>query len=170
LVREGFDCVLRVGVLVDSSYVAHPLGHYRMINCASASYVSRFGLPRQLDELAHHHLIHYVSTLGSRDSGFEYVDPDKGNSVKYVAMSGALTVNNSDAYLVACLAGLGVIQVPEPSVRALLDSGQLAEVMPEFRAASMPVSLIYANRRHRPRRVQVFMTWLEAIMRDRLMA
>jgi len=32
----------------------------------------------------------------------------------------------------------------------------------------MPVSLIYANRRHQPRRVQVFMNWLESLMRPRL--
>jgi DNA-binding transcriptional LysR family regulator len=170
LVREGFDCVLRVGVLTDSSYVARPLGHYRMINCASSSYISRFGLPEHPDELVHHRLIYYVSTLGSRDSGFEYSDIDKSDRVKYLAMPGAITVNSSDAYLGACLAGLGIIQVPEPSVRALLDSGRLAELLPEYRAAPMPVSLIYANRRHRPRRVEVFMGWLEEIMRDRLMA
>ncbi|MBI1173935.1 MAG: LysR family transcriptional regulator [Sideroxydans sp.] len=168
LVREGFDCVLRVGALGDSRYIARPLGHYRMVSCASPAYVSRFGQPQQLDELSGHRLIHYVSTLGTRDTGFEYVDPADPASVQHVAMPGALTVNNSDAYLGACLAGIGIIQVPEISVRAALDSGQLVEVMPQFRAAPMPVSLIYANRRHLPRRVQVFMNWFEAIMRPRL--
>jgi DNA-binding transcriptional LysR family regulator len=83
-------------------------------------------------------------------------------------MPGALTVNNSDAYYAACLAGLGIIQVPEAGVRLALDSGQLVELMPQYRAAPMPVSLIYANRRHQPRRVQVFMNWLESLMRPRL--
>jgi len=40
--------------------------------------------------------------------------------------------------------------------------------MPNYRAAPMPVSLVYANRRHQPRRVQVFMNWLDAIMKPRL--
>jgi DNA-binding transcriptional LysR family regulator len=35
LIREGYDCVLRAGVLLDSSLVARPLGSYRMVNCAS---------------------------------------------------------------------------------------------------------------------------------------
>jgi DNA-binding transcriptional LysR family regulator len=168
LIREGFDCVLRVGVLGDSNHIARPLGYYRMVNCASPGYVSHFGLPQHPDELAGHRLIHYVLTLGARDSGFEYLDPDDASSVKYIAMNGALTVNNSDAYFGACLAGLGIIQVPEPGVRAALDSGQLVELMPQYRAAPMPVSLVYANRRHQPRRVQVFMNWLDAIMRPRL--
>ena len=166
LVREGFDCVLRVGALGDSSHIARPLGHYRMVNCASPDYVSRFGSPRHLDELAGHRLIHYVSNLGARDSGFEYMDPDDAGKVKFLPMQGALTVNNSDAYYGACLAGLGIIQVPEAGVRPALDSGQLVEVMPRYRAAPMPVSLIYANRRHQPRRVQVFVNWLEEIMRQ----
>ncbi len=165
LIREGFDCVLRVGELDNSNHIARPLGCYRMVNCASPGYVSRFGFPRHPDELAGHRLIHYVSTLGARDSGFEYLDPDNASSVKYIAMEGALTVNNSDAYLGACLAGLGIIQVPEYGVRAALDSGQLVELMSQYRAAPMPVSLIYANRRHQPRRVRVFMDWLDAIMR-----
>jgi DNA-binding transcriptional LysR family regulator len=168
LIREGFDCVLRIGVLGDSSHIARPLGGYRMVNCASPGYVSHFGFPQHLDELAGHRLIHYVSTFGARDSGFEYLDPDNAGSVKYIAMKGALTVNSSDAYLGACLAGLGIIQVPEDGVRAVLDSGQLVELMPQYRAAPMPVSLVYANRRHQPRRVQVFMNWLDAIMRPRL--
>lgn len=168
LIREGFDCVLRVGELDDSNHIARPLGYYRMVNCASPGYVSRFGLPRHPDELAGHRLIHYVSTLGARDSGFEYLEPDNASSIKYIAMEGALTVNNSDAYLGACLAGLGIIQVPEYGVRAALDSGQLVELMPQYRAAPMPVSLIYANRRHQPRRVRVFMDWLDAIMRPGL--
>jgi DNA-binding transcriptional LysR family regulator len=139
-----------------------------MVNCASPDYVAHFGSAKHPDELAGHRLIHYVSTLGVRDAGFEYVDPDNGNSVKYIAMNGTLTVNNSDAYLSACLAGLGIIQVPEAGVRAALDIGQLVELMPRYRAASMPVSLVYANRRHQPRRVQVFMNWMDAIMRPRL--
>ena len=169
LIREGFDCVLRVGILGDSSHIARPLGYYRMINCASPDYVERFGQPDHPDELSSHRLIHYVSTLGTHDSGFEYVDPEDHRNVKHVEMPGALTVNNSDAYMGACLAGLGIIQVPHTGALAPLESGRLIELMPRYRAAPMPVSLIYANRRHQPRRVQVFMNWLEAIVRPRLM-
>ena len=170
LIREGFDCVLRVGALGDSNLIARPLGFYRMVNCASPAYIAQFGLPQHPDDLADHRLIHYVMNLGARDVGFEYRSPDKAGDVVYVPMVGALTVNNSDAYYGACLAGLGIIQVPEVGVRAALDRGELVELMPDYRAAPMPVSLVYANRRHQPRRVQVFMNWLDEIMRPRLIA
>lgn len=65
-----------------------------MVNCASPAYIARFGMPRHPEDLGGHRLIHYVSTLGTRDPGFEYLGPDAAGSVRYVAMKGALTVNN----------------------------------------------------------------------------
>lgn len=158
LVREGFDCVLRVGALGDSNLIARPLGCYRIVNCASPGYLRRHGTPRSLDDLSRHQLIHYVSTLGARSPGFEY--PDGKGGYASLAMPGALTVNNSEAYQAACLAGLGLIQAPMAGLRPLLDSGQLVEVLPQCRAEPMPVSLLYANRRNLPKRVQEFMAWM----------
>lgn len=165
LVREGFDCVLRVGVLGDSRHVARLLGHYRMLNCASPAYVAAYGMPMDLADLARHRLVHYVSKLGGRDAGFEFVQRGQARSI---TMPGALTVNNSDAYTAACLAGLGIIQAPEVGMLPHIERGALVEVLPDLRAASMPVSLVYANRRQQPRRVRVFMGWLEGLMRPRL--
>ena len=161
LVREGFDCVLRVGALVDSGLVARPLGQMRQINCASPAYLKRHGTPKTLSDLSTHRLIHYVPTLGGKSSGWEY--PHEGRN-RSLAMSGVLTVNSTEAYRAACLAGLGLIQVPAAGVASLIDEGFLVEVMPQHCAPSLPVSLMYANRRNLPQRVQVFMAWLAQIL------
>jgi DNA-binding transcriptional LysR family regulator len=171
LVREGFDCVLRVGALADSSLIARPLGHYRLINCASPGYLAQYGTPRVLADLATHRLVHYVTTLGARSPGFEYIDPAiDGKSARACSlpMTGALTVNDSMSYLGACLAGLGIIQLPASGVQPYLESGQLVEILADFRPAALPVTLVYPNRRQMPRRVQAFMSWLEELMRERL--
>ncbi|MEZ5474664.1 MAG: LysR substrate-binding domain-containing protein [Steroidobacteraceae bacterium] len=63
---------------------------------------------------------------------------------------------------------MGLIQVLHFDVQHLLDRGELVEVMPEFRAASMPVSLIYPHRRQRSRRLNAFIEWLAALMRPHL--
>ncbi|MDB6062675.1 MAG: LysR family transcriptional regulator [Verrucomicrobiaceae bacterium] len=172
VVREGFDCVLRVGELTDSSLIARPLGFYRQINCASPAYLAEFGVPQTLDDLAHHHLIHYASTLGSKPLGFEYVVRDPSHrdfgATRFLPMSGSLTVNNSESYQAACLAGLGIIQAPDTGALALIERGLLQEVLPDYRPPSMPVSLLYASRRQLPKRVQVFMNWLAELMRPYL--
>lgn len=157
LVREGFDCVLRVGTLAESGLVARPLGQLRQINCASPAYLARHGRPKALADLAAHRLIHYVPNLGGKPAGWEYVDEGR---VRCVAMAGTVTVNGTEAYRAACLAGLGLIQAPAAGLAPLLEQGLLVEVMRNFRPAALPVSLVYANRRNLPQRVQVFMAWV----------
>ncbi len=165
IVREGFDCVLRVGMLGDSSLIARPLGRFKMINCASPAYLARYGVPMQIDQLARHRVVHYVPSLGAKPAGWEYHD---GDACRTMPMAGTITVNNADAYQAACLAGLGLIQAPQPGVQHLIEAGRLVEVLPQHQAEPMPVSLLYANRRHLPRRVQVFMAWMAQIMAPHL--
>ena len=161
VVGEGFDCVVRVGTLEDSSLVARPLGKLRIINCASPAYLERHGTPRELGDLASHHMIHYVSTLGQRPPGFEYME---GAACRYVPMRGVFTVNSVEAYEAGCLAGLGMIQSPSTGMVEWLKKGSLVEVLPQYHAEPMPVSLVYAQRRNISVRVQVFMDWLAQVI------
>jgi DNA-binding transcriptional LysR family regulator len=161
VVGEGFDCVMRVGNLEDSSLIVRTLGMFGIVNCASPAYVEEYGLPQSLDDLVNHKLIHYVSTLGQRPPGFEYLE---GSVCRYVPMSGLFTVNSVEAYQDGCLAGLGIIQAPRLGLSHLIEEGRLVEVLPQYRAEPMPVSLLYAQRRNLSTRVQVFMDWLKTIM------
>jgi DNA-binding transcriptional LysR family regulator len=161
-VQEGFDCVLRAGAPRDPQLIARPLGYLSFINCASADYLRRRGTPQTLGDLAKHDLIHYVTTLGTKSLGFEY--PESGR-YHQLPMSGPVMVNNSDAYNAACLAGLGLIQVPEIGVKEHLARGELVEVLPQYRPEPMSVALLYAHRRNLPKRVRVFMEWISEILR-----
>ena len=167
VIREGFDCVVRVGSLGDSRLVARSLGAYQVVNCASPEYLRQYGVPTTLDDLAAHRLIHYVSTLGARSMGFEYPD---GETYHHLPMQGVVTVNNADAYEHACLVGLGIIQSPYAGLREHLDSGRLVEILPQYRPEPMPVSIVYAHRRNLPRRVRVFMDWIEQVLSPHLVA
>lgn len=157
VVREGFDCILRVGFLESSSLVARPLGHFRMLNCASPDYLARFGVPATLGDLDRHRLVDYAPALGGRPALFEYQD---GAATRSREMAAALSVNNTDAYQAACLAGLGIVQVPQAGVGDLVVQGRLVEILGDWRAPPMPVTLLYASRRHLSKRAQRFMQWL----------
>jgi DNA-binding transcriptional LysR family regulator len=58
--------------------------------------------------------VHYALNLGARPQGFE-VCLDKQTT--WVKTGGILTVNSTETYHAACLAGLGIIQVPRVGVR-----------------------------------------------------
>lgn len=162
VIREGFDCVVRIGQLQDSGLMSRTLGHLPMINCASPDYLMRFGMPLRLEDLSQHAMVHYSQQLGSAHSGFEFFD---GQRSHFIQTGGALTVNSTPAYRHACLAGLGIIQVQRHGVQALLENQRLVEVLPHFCARPMPLSLLWPHRRNLAQRVRVFMEWLTQAMK-----
>ena len=163
LVREGFDCLIRVGHLQDSTLVARPIGEMHQLNAASPAYLAAHGTPRDLDDLRQGHcLVRYAVGGHHRPAVFEYLDAQ--GKTQALTLPHSLTVNSADAYQAGCLAGLGIIQAPESGLRPLMESGRLVEILPEWRAPSMPVNFLYASRRHLPRRVQVFMDWATEIL------
>jgi DNA-binding transcriptional LysR family regulator len=164
LVREGYDCVVRAGALVESGLVARRVGEVELVNCASPAYLRRHGRPKVLGDLERHRMVHYVSTLGAKPDGWEY---QEDGAWKERPMRGQVTVNNAEAYVAAAVAGLGLIQTPRSSLDEELRSGRLVEVLPSLRARPMPVSILYPHRRQLSRRVRVFMDWLEALLRQR---
>lgn len=161
LVREGFDCVISIGQLKDSGLVARSLGQLSMINCASPGYLQRYGTPDHPDQLTHHAMVNYDHTLRSRGNEFEYLE---GKELKRAKSGGAVTVNSTETYTVACLSGLGIIQAPRIGMQPYLASGQLVPILVPFLPPPMPVSLVYPHRRHLSRRVKIFMDWLAEIM------
>lgn len=165
VVREGFDCVIRVGPVAEPGLVARPLGHVRVATCASPAYLARMGTPHSLEDLARHELVHYVSTLGTRSQGFETLE---GGEPRHHPMAGRVTVNSAEAYLGACAAGLGLIQAPLLGVQELIDRGLLVEVMPSHPAPPRAVTLLYAHRRHLPQRVRVVMDWLAQVVQEHI--
>jgi DNA-binding transcriptional LysR family regulator len=163
LVQEGFDCVLRVGALGDSDLVARPLGQMQMVNAASPAYLAARGIPHALSDLAGHRVVHYAPSLNASAAGFDYLDP-LDQRCKTLPMASVMTVNGTDAYQAAAIAGLGIIQVPAIGVRELVAAGTLVLVMPDHVAAPLQVSLMVANRRNLAPRVQAVMQWLGEIL------
>ena len=162
LVKEGIDCVVRVGDLNDSVLIARPLAMYQPFNCVSPEYLEKFGEPKTLASLQDHWLIDYSPKMGNSQAMFEYVEKGK---TQQLAMPSVLAVNGTDAYLSACLSGLGIAQIPALGIRAHLEAGRLVRILPKYEAAAMPVSLLYLSRRQVPRRLSLFMDWLDALVK-----
>jgi len=166
LVEDNIDCVLRVGPLSDSGLIARPIGKLRLINVASPAYLAQYGAPKTPHDLSRHWAVNYASPSSGRVENWEWIENDALHSVP---MRSRVTVNNAEAYIACCLAGLGLIQIPAYDVTLHLESGELIEVMPGHRAEPMPMTLLYSHRQHLSRRLQVFAEWLEALLRRQLL-
>ena len=161
IVREDVDCAVRLGPRDESGLAVRPAGNLIQINCASPDYLTRFGYPQTPACLADHALIYYADTRGARPEGFALQAEGEN---RWIPAGGMLTVNNMENYLAAGLAGLGIIQTPRASVKEALRSGRLVEILPQHRAAPVPVALMYPPRRNLSRRVNLFMAWLTALL------
>lgn len=162
LIEESVDCVLRVGPLSDSGVIARKIGELPLINVASPGYLSEHGTPGSPDDLGKHLAVNYASPSTGRIEEWEWI---KDGEVHTFPMRARVTVNSAEAYIACCLASLGLIQIPAYDVKRHLQSGELIEVMPEYRAAPMPMALLYPHRQHLSRRLQVFADWLEQLLK-----
>lgn len=162
LISEGFDCVVRTGVLTDSGLIVRHLGDMSQTNYVSPSYLAKFGQPKHPVELSRHRLIHYHVSTSAKFDAFEYWD---GQTCQRVPMQSWISVNNVDAYRAACVAGLGIMQAPYLGARQTLEKGDLVEILKDFRAPPMPVSLLYLHRRNLSKRVRIFMDWLSELVK-----
>jgi DNA-binding transcriptional LysR family regulator len=131
-----------------------------MMNCASPEYLRKHGIPRTLDDLDRHWVVHYSSTLGGEPPSFEY--PAAGG-YREKPMRALVTVNSADAYSAACAAGLGIIQVPRMGAGSP-ERATLVEILPELTCAPMPVSVLHTHGRSAPRRVRAVTGWLGELM------
>lgn len=154
--REGLDLVMRIGPVNEPGLVRRRIGEARMMNCVSPSYIRQHGTPRTLDDLREHLVVHYAA-----DSVpvFEYFD---GKTYKELPMRSVVTVDNVEAYVAACIAGLGIVQVPRPGQER--HANRLVEILPEFTARPAPITLLHTHGRSVPRRVRAVMTWLTELL------
>ncbi len=170
LVEEGFDCVLRIGAVHDPMLVAKPVGALAMANLASPAYLAAHGTPATPDDLLTqgHELVHYSQSWADRRPRFDWLDAD--GRAQSLALPARVTVNHTDAYQAAALAGMGIVQAPCAGMRAALSDGRLVRVLTGYEPAPLPVQLVMSQRRHTPRRVRVFMDWLTGLLTDHLVA
>jgi DNA-binding transcriptional LysR family regulator len=108
LAEEGWDLVIRIGSLADSSLIARRIAPCRTVVAASPGYLKAHGTPRKVTELAAYNCLGYtLSRTTSADRwGF-------GAAAEVtVQVSGTLRANNGDALLAAAVAGQGIIYQP----------------------------------------------------------
>lgn len=165
LVREGIDCVLRVGVPQDSDMIVRRVAMLEEATLASPAYIERSGMPGSPDDLAGgHRMIGFHSTA---TGGLLPLEFTAGSKVRTVTLPATVSVNAAESYVAAARMGLGLIQVPRYHVEAALRSGELVEVLPGFPPTPTPVSLLYPTSRQLSLRVRLFIDWIVRLFASR---
>lgn len=164
LVREGVDCVLRAGNLQDSSMIGRQIALLEQVTVASPGYLERHGEPADLEALAAHRAVNYVSSATGKAIPLEFTRDGRVTAVQLPAI---VSVTGADLYAGAAIAGLGLVQVPRYRVATELEAGRLKVVLADCPPPPMPVSVLYSQNRQLSSRVRVFAHWLREIFAAR---
>ncbi|HEV7815990.1 MAG TPA: LysR family transcriptional regulator [Janthinobacterium sp.] len=163
LIEEGVDCAVRGGVLNDSSLIARRVGIINFFTCASPAYIARHGRPGHPQELARHRCVNFFSAKTGKM--FEW-DFNRGGERIQVVMPGHLAVNDSNAYVSAGQAGLGVLQMAEFMLEPYLSDGSFELLLQDWTTDPMPVHAVYPQNRHLSAKVRVFVEWIAELFAD----
>jgi DNA-binding transcriptional LysR family regulator len=157
VIREGIDCVLRVGDLQDSDMIARRVAVLEEITCAAPAYIARVGQPADVDALDGHIMVGFRSSGSGALLPLEFMVDGK---LREVALRTAVSVHGAASLVAVARLGLGLIQVPRYHVEADLKRGTLVAVLQDCPPSPTPVSLLYPRNRQLSPRVRVFIDWL----------
>ncbi|MGO4744542.1 LysR family transcriptional regulator [Serratia quinivorans] len=163
-VREGIDCVVRVGKLKDSDMVARRLGELEEVTCAAPDYLQRFGTPLSISELEGHRMVGFRSSASGTLMPLEF---NVAGQVQQVTLPCTVSVSAAESLVAAAQRGLGIIQVPRYHLRDSLANGSLLPLLPQSPSTPMPVSLLYPRNRQLSPRVRVFIDWFSKVFAAR---
>lgn len=157
LLAENVDCVIRAGTIGDLSLIARRIAELRMTTVAAPAYLQRYGNPAHPSALeSEHRVVGRFSAGTGRHLPFEFTRLEEKVSVtgRYQA-----AVNEAGTYLLAGLAGHGVIQVPYFMVRDHMKAGRLMQVLPEWAVPPLPLHVVYPPNRHLSTKLRIFVAW-----------
>jgi len=148
LVEEGYEAVIRVAPLPDSSLVARRLRPYRLVACAAPAYLAERGVPARPEELGGHECLGFAHWAPRGE--WEFRDAD--GVISRVQIGGRVSINSGEALRSAALEGLGIILQPEGLLCDDIAAGRLVRVLPGYTPPSRPMHILFApDRRPTPK-------------------
>ena len=162
LVNEGFDCAVRVGDLPDSSLVSVRLADNRRLCVATPTYLQRAGTPRHPSELTRHACL-TLSSDASQTRGWAFVVE---GTATYLRPGARLDCSDGQVLHEWCLQGLGLAWRSTWEVEHDIAAGRLVSVLDEFAAPPNGIYAVFAQRKHLPLRLRLWIDFLKQAYAD----
>jgi DNA-binding transcriptional LysR family regulator len=158
LIAERYDIALRIGpgTLKDSNLVGKKLFDIEMGLFASPEFLSEYGEPRTVTELAKYPFVFFNKEQEPvfKFSAFivpQFLENSNGN----------LKINDILSCKEAALVGLGVSILPADIVQKEVASNKLKRILGECDLSPMALFAVYPSRHWIPSKLKVFLEYLE---------
>ncbi len=163
---EGiYDIAIRVTDVLEEGLVARAVATTELCTFASAKYLQDHGKPAAITDLYGHKCLHFLNT----PHGDNWLFRSDG---KIVAFKPAwhFSSNNGAVLCAAAVRGRGIVQVPRMTAARYLVTGQLTEILRDFRIPQLNIYAIYQPRRFVPAKISTFIEVLADYLSHRAAA
>jgi DNA-binding transcriptional LysR family regulator len=157
IVNEGIDIAIRIGQLDDSNLVGVKLAANQRVVVASPAYLASHGTPQHPDDLAAHNCLTF-GNYGNQARGWLFTIEGQPTPVR---VSGNMECNDGAVLHDWSLDGRGLAWRSMWEVRDDLSAGTLVTVLDAFSAPDNAIYAVFAQRRHLPLRVRMFIDHLK---------
>lgn len=140
LTEKGFDAVIRIGYLEDSTLHARKLHEATIFVVASPDYLEKNGYPEEPADLAHHDCLHYTNIRGAGTWPLR-----DGEKMIHQKINPIFSSNNTELLHAMAVNGRGVALLPEFTISDDIVAGKLVPLMRNYALPNIPVSLIYPS-------------------------
>ncbi len=154
--KDGYDLVIRIGKLENSSFIARKLADSPRVICASPSYLKDKGTPSSLDDLMEHNCL-LLRFPGSTQ--FQWSFNIKGEQIT-LPVSGSLESNSGEALRDWALAGLGISLKSRWEVDEYLKAGTLVELLSDTPPQPVSISALYPSGKILPLKMRLLLDFL----------
>ncbi len=155
LIEEGIDLAFRIADLKNSSLMARKIAPIKRILCASPTYLGENGTPEKPGDLAHHRLLHYNSFGPSNWK----LEDHKGHQHS-IHVTAKIIANNGDFLKEMAIAGHGILITPSFISWRAITSGQLVQVLPDYKPPQLNAYAVYPQTRYLSHRTRALIDFL----------
>lgn len=163
LVGEGVDLAIRGAPLSDSTMIVRRLLTipYRLF--ASPDYLQRRGVPAVPEDVSAHDCIQWRGGSSERHWTFK-----RGGTSQAIPIHSRIMLNDLAARRYAAVRGIGLVILPENSVRAELAAGRLVMVLADYELMAETYYFVRPPAAFEPAKVRAFMDFMIAAARNPL--
>ncbi len=159
LVEEGYEAVIRISPLADSTLIARSLAPYRLVACAAPAYLAERGTPVVPADLARHECLGFAYWARPPVDEWQFTGADGAHSVR---VGSRLAINNGQALRAAALEGFGIILLSQELLEDDLAAGRLVRILPGYEPPSRPMHILFAPDRKPTPKLRSFIDFVVA--------
>lgn len=156
--RSGkFDICIVVTDVLDPDVIARKIAQTSLCTYAAPKYLKQFGTPESVEDLQQHKCLHYLDTPHA--DAWVFIKDQQRIEIR---PEWIFASNNGRALCQAAALGMGIVRSPALSVKSYVQSGELVEILSDYKLPSLSVYATYLPRNYYPAKMSSFIDFLVA--------